>query len=363
MQEVKIFIKTCFVYSPSVNIKLNRKTMKKPILLFVLFTFIVLKTFAQCPTCTYVASSQAVGNTTDVTIAKPTGVMPNDVMIAAIHDGWCNSGSTVTAPAGWTLISNTSNTGPGCGSANTSIQLSTFYRVAGASEPLSYTFTGNTNQLYVGGIVAYSGVSTATTINASSNYGAQELCASIVADSVTTTASCTRLVAVFFCSVNSSLNNIVPQNSLTERVDVGTTGNHPWGNENLEISDEIMSSAGSTGNKTAYLTGCSGASWVTGAQLIALECSSVTSVPNNNSLSGLNVVIHNTGSGVFELSLNENLFHPSQIYIYDCFGRMIRTGEIRENKTSIDLTTQAKGIYIVKVTTSAGSYIQKISVQ
>lgn len=333
--------------------------MKILYLALVFLSFSIVNATAQCNTCTYVSSSQAVGTTTDVTILKPTGVVENDVMIAAIHDGWCNSGSAITPPSGWTLINNTSNNGPGCGSSNTSIQLATFYKVAGVSEPASYTFTGITNQQYVGGIVAYSDVNTSNPINASSTFGGQELCTNIVANSVTTTASCTRLVAVFFCSVNNSLNNIVPNGSLTERVDVGTTGNHIWGNENLEISDELMSTSGTTGNKSAYLNGCSGTSWVTGGQLIALECNASSSVFENGFLSNIKV-IPNPSKGVFEISMEENFSQTIELKMYDCFGRMISTKKLFDKKTTIDLSDQTKGIYVLKLSSKEGVYIQKM---
>src|SRR5687767_11325517 len=119
--------------------------MKKQIFTLLLLVLSVARASAQCSPCTipFVASSQAIGNSASVTIAKPTGVAQNDVMIAAIHIGWCNSGPTVTPPNGWTLINHTSNTGPGCGSGNTSKQLHTFYKVVSNVEPPNYTFTGN----------------------------------------------------------------------------------------------------------------------------------------------------------------------------------------------------------------------------
>jgi len=255
--------------------------MKRNLLLVTILFVSYLSSYSQCAcsTPTFIASAQGTGNSTGVTVPKPTGVVQGHLMIAAIHVGWCNSGSAITPPAGWTLINSTSNTGSGCGSSNTSIQLATFYKVAGAAEPANYAFTATSNQFYVGGIVAYSGANTVTPIMASSNNGAQDLCASIVASGVTTTVSCTRLVGVFFCSVNSSLNNIIPQGSMTERVDVGTTGNHPWGNENLEIADEAFSTMGATGNRTAGLSGCSSNGWVTGAQLIAIMPANAGSSP------------------------------------------------------------------------------------
>ena len=338
--------------------------MKKYFLSIIALGSAAAYSFAQCSPCLlpFVSSSQATGNSSSVTIPKPVGVAQNDVMVAAVHVGWCNSGSAITPPVGWTLINSTSNTGPGCGVSNTTIQLATFYKVVTSVEPNSYTFTGNTNQFYVGGIVAYSGVNTTSPINVSSNNGLQELCANIVANSVTTTVTCTRLVAVFFCSVNSSANNIVPQNSLTERVDVGTTGNHPWGNENLEMSDELKSTIGSTGNKTAALTGCSGNSWVTGGQLIALACQSTTGM-NENLQADHFSVSPNPSQGMFQLTLKEKPISTEHAGVFNVIGEAVKIFGIKMQSTMLDLTELPKGIYFLKVSSTEGMLTKKIVIE
>lgn len=245
--------------------------MKKILLLVI--TSISFQLFSQCAsTCDYIgSSSNNAGTSTAVTISIPSGVVANDIMIAAIHSGWCISDSAV-APAGWIRIAHTENISSGCGFSGGNYHLSTFYKIATASEPANYTFTGNTSQIYVGGIVAYRGVDLLNPINALSSNPTQEWCDSIIASSVTTTSTCTRLVGVFFASVNWWGTNLIPPASMTERVDVGNTGNHPWGNENVMIADESMVSAGTTGVRLASLTGGSGDGWPTGAQLIALKC-------------------------------------------------------------------------------------------
>jgi hypothetical protein len=334
--------------------------MKKQLLLFIAGSLASLQLLAQCTSCPipYVASSQAVGTSAGVTVNKPTGVQPGDLMIAAIHIGWCNSGPAVTAPSGWILINYTSNTGTGCGSQNTSKQLHTFYKIVGNAEPSSYTFTGNaSNQYYVGAIVAYSGVNTTTPINASSTFGTQDACNNIVANSVTTTASCTRLVGVFFCSVNSSQTNIVPQNSMTERVEVSTTGNHPWGNEDVEVADEFMSAMGVSGNRTAGLTGCSSTGWVTGGQLIALNCQSSTGM-SDVPISSLVSVSPNPSSGVLNIVFAGNRDSSADVEIYNTLGEKVFVSA--QVSSFIDLGTLSKGIYFMKIILQEGTVTKKI---
>lgn len=84
--------------------------MKKIYLLALMGLFSITQASAQCATaCSYVASSNAIGSSTTLTLLKPAGVVANDVMIAAIHSGWCGA-NTIVPPAGWTLINSTSNT-------------------------------------------------------------------------------------------------------------------------------------------------------------------------------------------------------------------------------------------------------------
>ncbi|MGL5890270.1 MAG: T9SS type A sorting domain-containing protein [Bacteroidia bacterium] len=331
--------------------------MKKLLLVFGLLAAASLLR-AQCSNCTmpFVAASQGVGNSAAVTVPLPAGVAANDLMIAAVHSGWCSQGTSVTAPQGWTLIAETSNTGSGCGSSNTSVQLSTFYKVATASEPPAYIFTGTTSQQYVGSIVVYSGVDTLNPINASSNFGAQDSCGSIVAQGVTTTA-CTRLVGVFFCSVNYSATNIIPDAQLTERVDVGTTGNNPWGNENLEISDKLMTTIGATGDFVSGLSGCSSDGWVTGAQLIALECNFTTGIRPAVTEETFSVTPNPT-EGLFQLSLVQPATGSYQIT--NALGQVVRSAQFTGQVSEIDLSGEAAGVYFIRVITPQGATTKKL---
>ena len=96
------------------------------------------------------------GSTTTLTLAKPAGVQTGDVLVASV--GFANS-ATVATPSGWTQV-------PGLrGTVGSGQELVTWYRVAGASEPASYTFTaGSGTDAISGGISAYTGVDTAAPI-------------------------------------------------------------------------------------------------------------------------------------------------------------------------------------------------------
>ena len=97
------------------------------------------------------ATTATVTNNASLVIAKPTGVVQGDLLIANLVQ--CNSTTAPTAPAGWTSINNVA-IGTGRGAA--------FYKVAGGSEGANYTFTVpmGATVTATGGIVAFSGVDT-----------------------------------------------------------------------------------------------------------------------------------------------------------------------------------------------------------
>src|SRR5205814_1599209 len=95
----------------------------------------------------------------------------------------------VTAPAGWTLIRRDT--------AGTYTTQALYYRVVTASEPASYSWSFSGAVPAAGGIVAYSGVSTAAPVDVSGGTGQNVNATSIVAPSVTTTVSGTRVVGFF----------------------------------------------------------------------------------------------------------------------------------------------------------------------
>ncbi|TMC01708.1 MAG: hypothetical protein E6J35_10270, partial [Chloroflexi bacterium] len=116
---------------------------------------VVTNTDTQSGTCTgcftYVApasvtlraTSTGTGTNTYV-VPKPAGLSANDVMVASLS---ANGANTMTPPSGWTLIAHTQGVSV--------VDLWTYYRVAGPSEPASYTWTASSSATGVAGIAAY----------------------------------------------------------------------------------------------------------------------------------------------------------------------------------------------------------------
>lgn len=112
----------------------------------------------QSPKITFRSAESASVTSGDLTVAKPAGTTAGDVMIASIAVR--PSSTTITAPAGWTLIQRVDN-------ANvTDSALAVYYRVAGAAEGTSYFWdltNGNTGAVV--GIQSFSGVNTVTPLD------------------------------------------------------------------------------------------------------------------------------------------------------------------------------------------------------
>ncbi len=99
------------------------------------------------------AAMSGTTTNTSLSVTKPTGVVSGDVLIVNIAQGGNNS--TAPTSTGWTLIDGRSLAG------GTRRYGAVLYKVAGGSEPASYTFTlGSGVDSVAGSIVAFSGVNT-----------------------------------------------------------------------------------------------------------------------------------------------------------------------------------------------------------
>jgi hypothetical protein len=93
------------------------------------------------------STGQADGSKT-LTISKPSGVISGDVMLAFFYIN--PNGQTVTPPSGWTLIANTTYGGNDTAYAA--------YKIAGSSEPTSYSWTvSGGNGAWGAAIACYTG--------------------------------------------------------------------------------------------------------------------------------------------------------------------------------------------------------------
>jgi hypothetical protein len=195
----------------------------------------------------FVAASKAENGTgaTSLSITKPTGVGEGQVLVAAVTVAGTG---TVTAPGGWTAI--------GSLTQGSTIQL-TYYKVASASEPSSYSWSLGSKRAASGGIAAYSGINQTVPVDATAT--ATGTSGNASAPSATTSASGDLVLAVGSFGAAAT---VTPDASTTERFDVAS------GSNTSELADFTQASAGATSAKTLTPTVSSGV-WL--AETIALR--------------------------------------------------------------------------------------------
>ncbi|MGH9144342.1 MAG: C25 family cysteine peptidase [Vicinamibacterales bacterium] len=185
------------------------------------------------------ASAGAGSGTLTLTITKPAGTVQNDVMIAAI--GVRPNTATITAPAGWTLLRKSSQ---GTTTANA---LATYYKVAGAAEGASYSWTLSTSTGSAGGIATFSGVDISDPIDVENG----QVTASSVnhaAPSVTTNSSNDMVVTAHTIS---SAVNWTPPTGMTEATEAASQAVANNNGQSIEINYVLQAAIGATGTKTA----------------------------------------------------------------------------------------------------------------
>ncbi len=176
------------------------------------------------------SSSASSGDAASAVVSLPAGVQPNDVLVAQITRD--KDTAAVTPPAGWILIREDIFA--------SKIVQALFYKVSGASEPADYTFALSESSKFSAALAAYSGVDTASPIDADSG---TDIPAGdpFSAPSITTTVSDVRLVAFF---ANLGPDPVTPATGMTERWDFG-------GDIAIASSDEAFAGPGATGDRTA----------------------------------------------------------------------------------------------------------------
>lgn len=194
----------------------------------------------------FLAMGTATVTSGNLTINKPTGTVQDNVMIAAIAVR--PDTATITAPSGWTLVRKDTN------ASAIPDQLNTYSKVAGASEPASYSWTIGVNTGAAGGILSFSGVNTASPIDVSGGQQVIGTTTSIVAPSVNTTEVNTMLVT-FHCVTSSGTAGSAwtPPTGMTEAVDISSESANTG--ESLGINYVVQAAAGATGTKTAMMSG------------------------------------------------------------------------------------------------------------
>ena len=200
--------------------------------------FAAAQTCAAGPGISYVGAVSGTG-VDSLTLATPTGTAAGVVLVAQVTNR--HTAYSLTAPAGWQLIGQRDTSGATFGASVTS---AVFYRVATAAEPATATFSlgGSSGVQMVGGVVAYSGVSTSNPVDATAaatGYGT-----TVTTSTVTTTRAGARLLHL----VTKRQEDLASPTGTAERWRLMSgTGTATQG---VNAGDETVSAAGATTTRT-----------------------------------------------------------------------------------------------------------------
>jgi len=187
------------------------------------------------------SSAQNAATSGDLVINKPAGTTTNDVMITSIAIR--PNTATITAPSGWSLIRRVDNANP------TVSSLATYWKLAGGSEPASYTWTLGANGGSAGGTLTFYNVNTSSPVNVQNGQNTPNPPGtSHSTPSVVTTVADTMVVTAHSYA---SSDNWTPPGGMTEAVDRASLTPPNTGGIAIEINYVLQASAGATGAKTA----------------------------------------------------------------------------------------------------------------
>lgn len=171
-------------------------------------------------------------------INKPTGTLEGMVMVAFV-----TSTTPASIPTGWTVFRTNSNPS----NPFESRFITGLYKVAGASEPSSYQFTGSGFHDSAGGVYSLGGVDTDNPLNASSLVVNTTAGTSLVLTSITTTENNCLLLG----SGGGADNNTWTTGVMSETWDIAST---PSSAVSSVAASESFGAAGATGTRTFTLS-------------------------------------------------------------------------------------------------------------
>ncbi len=208
------------------------------------------------------SASYATNNAivTTLVVPRPATYATGDLLLASVAIRGSSAG---TPPAGWTLIRDDAN--------GANLRHVSWWKIATAAEPATYTFTFSAGRLAAGAIHAYGGVDPTNPIDVSSG-SVNASSTSLTALGVTTTAANDRLVAFYSTAISPT---VTPPAGMTERGE--QAGTAPSRLTVIEGSDQALGAAGATGNRVATAS----AATISLGQLIALRASGGAPPVNN----------------------------------------------------------------------------------
>jgi hypothetical protein len=187
---------------------------------------------------TFRAASQGSNTTSTLDIAAPAP-STGDVMVAVVD---VRGTPAITPPSGWTLIR--------VEEIATTMRQALYVRVAGGSEPSTYTWTFSKIQSAAGAILSYAGVDPGAPIDAHSGAVNDVTSSTVRAPSVPTSTGDEMVLAFFGIT---GMRTFTAPAGMTERSDISSTGGtYPISSSTDDVK---QAAAGPTGDKIATASG------------------------------------------------------------------------------------------------------------
>ena len=185
------------------------------------------------------AQAKTSSNSTSLAIARPPGVLPGDVLIAAV-DARLFLSQAITAPNGWQLLRRDGTT------SGTSIRFSQalFYRVAGQLEPPLYSWRFGKATGAAGAVLAYGGVDPAAPI--ADHAGRRQSDVRLIAAPSVATPFVPSVAVGFYGT--TAVRTFTPPAGTTERHEISSGGSSAVSSESAELA---VTSAGVSGERRA----------------------------------------------------------------------------------------------------------------
>lgn len=176
----------------------------------------------------------AIGESTAITIDKPAGTQAGDLLVAALM---LDRGTRieVTTPSGWALLRRSD--------ASRYVGMATYYRIASASEPSSYSFPLDETSKWAASISRISGADSEKPIDISGRATGKK--GDVTAPSLTTRSDNTLVLAFYTNRRNATYT---PDASTALQYD---EPNYPEGLPSNMLATFEQAKIGATGNKTA----------------------------------------------------------------------------------------------------------------
>ena len=181
------------------------------------------------------ATSTVVNTTATnvLSVAKPSQTQQGDVLVACLA---LNGGGVAAsgAPSGWTLLASVT--------AIANPHVFGYYRVVGASEPASYSWTLTSAVATGGGIARYTGVNGTAPLAATVSTATGAAATSGAVPGVTTATANAMLVGCMGVNSSPTTVTITSPADMTQAWDIG--------GKRHELADGLQATAGASGSKT-----------------------------------------------------------------------------------------------------------------